>query len=160
MSNDFYLPSHFLTKGPERILMNPARQTMSTENSSRTWSTALSNSTRLLYNLWLITCNKKREIHEWWRCTHWRVGWGMGRMEKSKPSTHPKREVPRLHNHMPGLVKAEFAFKCNLQGWLCGSVYTLGSRWNSQHWTSKSPNSQAQPAVTHSGGNASFFCFV
>lgn len=48
-------PSHFLTKGPERILMNPARQISSTENSSRTLSTALSNSVRLWYLVCSIT---------------------------------------------------------------------------------------------------------
>ena len=49
--HNFCLPSHFLTKGPDKILMNPARQTMSVEYSSRTWSMAVSNSTRLLYFL-------------------------------------------------------------------------------------------------------------
>lgn len=67
VSHRFCLPSHFLTKGPDKILMNPARQTMSVEYSSRTWSIAVSNSTRLLYNLWLITCNRKKsaQLFQW-----------------------------------------------------------------------------------------------
>lgn len=61
------LPSHFLTKGPDKIRINPARQISSTENSSRTLSTASSNSVRLPYNLWSITYNiqeKEKHRHE------------------------------------------------------------------------------------------------
>lgn len=50
-----YAPFHFLTKVPVRILMNPARHTSSTPNSSSTRSMVPSNSARLPYSLWSTT---------------------------------------------------------------------------------------------------------
>ncbi|TNN56476.1 hypothetical protein EYF80_033346 [Liparis tanakae] len=55
-------PFHFLTKVPVRILMNPARHTSSTPNSSSTRSIVPSNSARLPYSLWSTTCPKLKRL--------------------------------------------------------------------------------------------------
>lgn len=126
MSHNFCLPFHFLTKGPDKILMNPARQTMSVENSSRTWSIAVSNSTRLLYNLWLITCDRKREeqsfsmnyqkqlkiqpLHRTYFTAFWRHTWYTSVKEwtrqggKASPAPTPNPDIQRTSAPQPQVL--------------------------------------------------------
>lgn len=116
---------------------------MSVENSSRTWSIAVSNSTRLWYNLWLITCDRKREVQSFsmnyqkqfktqplhrtyftafWRHTRYAsVKEWTRRGGKASPAPTPNPDIERTSAPpTPGPVEAD----CELQ-----------RRWQERHFS-------------------------